>query len=185
MLKLGCTLPNLANIYLQKSIMNKFYSFCESDKDLCEKIREDMTGGPSVIVFTRKAVVDETFGRNSSNVCISVVGIDASQLYPFSMCQDMPTGLYTRWEFDTDMQKFKARHNRSHKFENMVISSTMNKDQNAKLRVFSDLENRKKIDCFTVDGFCDHCKTVLEAMGCYYNFCSRQEGRPSLTDNDI
>ena len=110
MLKLGCTLPNLANICLHKSTNYKFYPFCESDKDLCEKIREDMTGGSS-IVFTRKAVVDETYIRNSSNVCKSIVGIDASQLYPFSMCQDMPTGLYTRWEFDTEMQKFKARHN--------------------------------------------------------------------------
>ena len=45
-----------------------------------------MTDGPS-IVFTQKAVVDKTFLRNSSNVCKSVVGIDASQLYPFSMGQ--------------------------------------------------------------------------------------------------
>ena len=69
-----------------------------------------MTGGPC-IVFTRKAVVDETYIRKSSNVCKSIVGIDASQLYSFTMCQDMPTGLYTRWEFDTEMQKFKASHN--------------------------------------------------------------------------
>ena len=110
MLKLRGTLPNLANICLHKSTNYKFYPFCESDKDLCEKIREEMAGGPS-IVFTRKAVVDKTYIRNSSNVCKSIVGIDASQLYPFSMCQDMPTGLYTRWEFDTEMQKFKARHN--------------------------------------------------------------------------
>ena len=81
MLKLGCTLPNLANIFLHKSTNEKFYPFCESVRDLCEKIREDMTGGPS-IVFTRKAVVDETFIRDSSNVCKSIVGIDASQLYP-------------------------------------------------------------------------------------------------------
>ena len=123
MLKLGCTLPNLANICLHKSTNYKFYPFCESDKDLSEKILrlEDMTGGPS-IVFTRKAVVDETYIRNSSNVCNSIVGIDASQLYPFSMCQNMPTGLYTRWEFDTEMQKFKARHNRTRNFENMVMS---------------------------------------------------------------
>ena len=57
MLNLGCTLPNLANICLHKSTKYKFYPFCESDKDLCEKTREDMTGGPS-IVFTRKAVVE-------------------------------------------------------------------------------------------------------------------------------
>ena len=59
MLKLGCTLPNLANICLHN---HKFYPFFEGDKDLCEKIREDMTGDPS-IVFTRKAVVDQTYIR--------------------------------------------------------------------------------------------------------------------------
>ena len=53
--------------------------FCESDKNLCEKIREDMTVGPS-IVFTRKNVVDETFIRISSailflNVCLVCVSI--------------------------------------------------------------------------------------------------------------
>ena len=95
MLKLGCTLPNLANIYLHKSTDSKIYPFTESDKDLLEKIREDMVSGPS-IVFTRKAVVNETFIRKSSNLCKSIVGIDASQLYPYSMCQPMPTGLYTR-----------------------------------------------------------------------------------------
>ena len=80
-----------------------------------------MTGGPS-FVFTRKAVVDKTFIRTSNNICKAIVGIDASQLYPFAMCQAMPTGLYTRWEFDSDLQKFKARQNKIRKVENMVIS---------------------------------------------------------------
>ena len=52
MLKLGCTLPNLANICLHKPTDRKFYPFIEADKDLHEKIRSEMTGGPS-IVFTR------------------------------------------------------------------------------------------------------------------------------------
>ena len=51
-----------------------------------------MVGAPS-IVFIRKAVVGETFIRNSGNICKSIVGIDASQLYPYSMCQPMPTRL--------------------------------------------------------------------------------------------
>ena len=80
MLKLGCKIPNLANICLHKTTDSKFYPSTESDKDLLEKIREDMVGGPS-IVFTRKAVVDETFIRKSSNLSKSIVGIDASQLY--------------------------------------------------------------------------------------------------------
>ena len=95
MLKLGCTQPNLDNMCLHKSTDSKFYAFTESDKDLFEKIREDLVGGHS-IVSTRKAVVDESFIRKSSNLCKVFVGIDASLLYPYSMCQLMPTGLYTR-----------------------------------------------------------------------------------------
>ena len=121
MLKLGCTLPNSANICLHKSTASKFYPFTESDNDLLEKILEDVVGGPS-IVFTRKAVVDETFIRKSSNLCKSIVGIDASQLYPYSMCEPMPPGLYTRWEYDSETKRFPARQNKSRFFENMVLS---------------------------------------------------------------
>ena len=91
-IKLGCTLPKLAKICLHKSTDYKFYTFFSSDSDLLEKIREDMTGGPSIIL-TRKAVANETFIRKSNNLCKSIIGSDASQLYPYSMCQDMPTGL--------------------------------------------------------------------------------------------
>ena len=77
MLKFGCTLPNLAKICLHKSTTAKFFPFTETDKDLLQKIREDLVGGPS-IVFTRKAVVDDFFIRNSGNICKSIVGIDAS-----------------------------------------------------------------------------------------------------------
>ena len=80
-LKLSCTLPSLANICLHKSTDAKFYPFTEGDKDLLIKIREDAVGGPS-IAFTLKAVVVETFIRKSANICKSVIGIDASQLYP-------------------------------------------------------------------------------------------------------
>ena len=79
MLNFGCTLPNVANICLHKSTNHKFYPFFEGDKDLCEKFREDMTGGPS-IVFTRKPVVNQNYIRKSSNNCKTIVGIDASQL---------------------------------------------------------------------------------------------------------
>ena len=60
MLKLGFTLPNLANICLLKSTSAKFYPFTETEKDFLRKIREVIIGGPS-IVFTHKAVVDENF----------------------------------------------------------------------------------------------------------------------------
>ena len=183
-LKLGCTLPNLANICLHKSTDSKFYPFTESDKVLLEKIREDMVGGPS-IVFTRKAVVGETFMSKSSNLCKSIVGIVASQLYPYSMCQPMPTGLYRRWEYDSETKRFTARQNKSRSFENMVLSYFQQSRPDCKVENNVTTGRQKKIDCFSVDGICYHCNTVFEAMGCYYHYCPCQEARPPLTDTDI
>ena len=57
--KLGCRLPNLPNICLQSSTTASFYQFPEGDKDLIEKMEEDMVGGPSIISM-QKAVVGET-----------------------------------------------------------------------------------------------------------------------------
>ena len=153
MLKLGCTLPNLANICLHKSTGAKFYPIIETDKDLLQRIREDMVGDPS-IVFTRKAVVDETFIRNSRDICKSIVGIDASQLYPYSMCQPMPTGLYTQWEYDTESNRFKHQQNKSRNFENMVMSYFQKQRPDCKIESFYTTGTQKLIDCFEADGFC-------------------------------
>ena len=184
MLKLGCTLPNLANICLHTSTDSKLYPFTESDNVWLEKIREDRVGGPS-IVFTRKAVVDETFIRKSSNLCKLIVGIDASQLYPYSMCQPMPTGLYMRWEYDSETKRFTARQNKSRSFENLVLSYFQQSRPDCKIESNVTTGRQKKIDCFSVDGICYYCNTVFEAMGCYFHYCSCHEARPSLTDNEI
>ena len=77
MLHLGFTLTNLVNNCLHKSTTAKFYPFTESDKGLLKKNREDMVCGLSII-FTQKAVVEGTFVRDSTNLCNSIVGIDAS-----------------------------------------------------------------------------------------------------------
>ena len=184
MLKLGCTLPNLGNICLHKSTSAKFYPFTETDNDLLQKIPKDMVVGPS-IVFTRKAVVDENFIRNLRNICKSIVGIDASQLYLYSMCQSMPTGLYTRWEYDTESIRFKPQQNKSRNFENMVLSYFQRQRPDCKTESFYSTGSQKKVKCFKVDGFCAHCNTVFKAMGCFYHYCPCQEARPSLTEKDI
>ena len=105
MLKLGFILPNFTYICLHKSTNARFYLVTEGDKDLLEKNREDVVGGPT-LVFTPKAVADETLIRKSTNICKSIVGIDASQLFHYSMCQPMPTSLYTRWDTDSETSNF-------------------------------------------------------------------------------
>ena len=184
MLKLGCILPSLANICSHKSTDSKFYPFNGSDKDLLEKICEDMVDRPS-IVFTRKAVVDETLIRKSTNLCKSIVGINASQLYLYSMCQPMPTGLYTRWNYDSESQKFMPQQNKTRSFENMALSYFQQTRPECRIESNVTTGRQKKIDCFSVDGIRNHCNTVFEAMGCYFHYCPCQEARPSLTDNEI
>ena len=147
MLKLG--FPNLANICLHKSTNHKFFPFVESHKDLHDKIREDMTDGPS-IVFTRKAVVDQTYMRNSENICKSIVGIDASQLYPFSMCQEMPTGLYTRWELDANSQNSKLETINLEHLRTWSCLISNNNAQNAQWKAIIQTGNRKRLTVLAV-----------------------------------
>ena len=101
------------------------------------------------------------------------------------MCQEMPTGLYTIWEYDSETERFKARNNRTRNFENMVMSFYQELRPECKFQSFYTTGKQKKIDSFHVDGYWDHCNTVFEAMGCYYHFCSCQETRPSLSEQDF
>ena len=153
MLKLGCTLPNLANICIHKSTDAKFYPSTEGEKDLLEKIREDVVGGPS-IVFTRKSVVDETSIQSSTNICKSSVGMDASQLYRHSMCQPMSTGIYTHWDIDSEISKFTPRQTKTRSFENMFMSFFQRTRPDLKIESFYTTGRQKKIDHLSVDGFC-------------------------------
>ena len=88
------------------STNHKFYPFFEEDTDLYEKIREDMNGGPS-LVFKQKSVVDPTYIHNLSNFRKTIVRIDASQLYSFLMCQEMPIVLCTRCVYESETDRFK------------------------------------------------------------------------------
>ena len=183
-LKLGCTLPNLAIICRYKSTHSKFYPFTESDKDLLEKIREDIVGGPS-IAFAGKAVIDETFIRKSTTLCESIVGINASQLYPYSMCQALPTGLYTRWNYDSESQKSMPRQNKTGSSQSMVFSYFQQTRPECQIESNVKLGRQKQDGCFSADGFCNHCNTVFELMGCFFHYRPCPEARPPLTDNKI
>ena len=97
----------------------------------------------------------------------------------------MPTGLYTRWEYDTESNRFKPQQNKSRNFENIVMSYFQRQWPDCKIESFYTTGTQKNIDCFKVDGFCAHCKTVFEAMGCFCLYCSCQEARLSLTEEEI
>ena len=83
------------NFFLHKSTDYTFYRFVSCDKELLEKLRENLNCGPSSM-FTRETVANEMFIQKSNNSAKSIVGIDASQIYSYYMRQGIPTDLHTK-----------------------------------------------------------------------------------------
>ena len=96
----------------------------------------------------------------------------------------MRTGPYTRWDLDSETSRFIPRQNKTRSFGNIVMSYFQRTRPDCKIESFYTT-GRQKIDCFSADGFCSHCNTVFETMGCFYHLCPCQELRPSLTEEDI
>ena len=67
----------------------------------------------------------------------------------------------------------------------MALASFQNSRPECNIENFYTAGTHRKIDCFSVDGFCSHCNTIFEALGCFYYFCECQEGQLCLTDEDI
>ena len=66
----------------------------------------------------------------------------------------------------------------------MVMSYLQSQRSECKIESYYTTGKQKKIDCFSVDGFCTHCNTVFEAMGCYFHFCPCQEAKASLSEEE-
>ena len=100
------------------------------------------------------------------------------------MCQPMPTGLYGRWDLDSEPSRFTPRQNKTRSFENRVMSYLQRTRPECEIENLFTTGRQKKIDCISVDGFCSHCNTVFEVMGCFYHFCRCQELRASLIEEE-
>ena len=135
--------------------------------------------------YTRKAVVDQTYICNSSFFCKTVVRIDASQIYSFSVCQEIPNGLFTGWEFDSETERFSARSNNKETSITWSCPVLLSRIETRLYKKFLSNGKQNKTDCLHVDGYWDHCKTVFENMGCYYHFSSCQETHSSLSEQDF
>ena len=150
MLKFGCSLPNLANIPLHKSTDGKIYPITEGDEDLLQKIRE-VFGGPS-IVFTRKAVVDETFLRKSTNICKSIVRIDANYIPTRCVNPCQPVFIRVRiWiQKRVDSHLDKTRPSALKTWSYLIFNE---QDLIAKLTAFKLQADKRKLTASALMGF--------------------------------
>ena len=168
MLKLGFTLRNLGNRILRLSSSH-------STRKRFQKLYMRMVDTWSVDSFQKTCKSWKFEKKNSSNTWKTIVGIDAIQLYPFSMMKDMPTGVYTKWELHEDTGLFHPRRSKRNYLECIALKYFQKQDAHCCIQTQSNQKSQKRTGVYLVDGFCSHCNWVFEVLGCYWHFCPFQE----------
>ena len=183
-LKLGCFLPNLANIANTNLLRQNSIPSRKEMKTFWKKFGKMLLLAHLSFLHGKQLLMKLLFENQKTHANL-LLGLTLANYTPYSMCQPMSTGLYTRWDFDSETSRFIPRQNKTRSLENMVMSYFQRTRPECEIESFLTTGRQKKIDCFSVDGFCSHCNTVFEAMGCFYHFCPCKELRPSLTEEDI
>ena len=99
------------------------------------------------------------------------------------MTKEMPTGPYTKCEYNEETEKFHPNRNWRSYFEQQVMDYFQQVHPNCKIQTQFTHKKQKKLGPYLVDGFCNHCNTVFEAMGCFFHFCPCQEEKPLLFED--
>ena len=145
MLKLCCTLLNLAIICLHKSTYKKFYTFCESDRDLCEKIREHMTGGHQLCLREKLLWIKPLSGIHQ---------MSANQLLELMRASFIPIQCFNTYQQDCtqDGSLIPIFKNSRLDITDLAILrtfwsclNTKKTDQKAELRASTHLEIKRKL----------------------------------------
>ena len=164
MLKLGCTFPNLANICLHKSLMKNSTHFAKMVRICAWKLERIWRVDHQLCLREKLLWMKLLSGIHQISANQSLELMPASSI-PIQCQHDytldgslIPICKNSRLDI-TDLEALRT----------WWCLTTKKQDQNAELR-FHTSGNQKKIDCFNVDGYCDHFKTVFEAMRCYYLF---------------
>ena len=96
MFKDGISVPGLTLLYLFNDLPpNTYFTvFNRTNSDLHELVKDNIVGGPAIIVHRyHETGVTKIRGGEP---CRSIVGYDANALYLWALMQEMPTGWYTR-----------------------------------------------------------------------------------------
>ena len=97
----------------------------------------------------------------------------------------MPTGFYTRWDFDSETSRLTPRQNKTCNSELIVMSYFQRTKPECEIESFFTTGRQNKLTALVFMGFFAHCNNVFEAIGCFYHLCPCQEMRPSLIEDNI
>ena len=170
MFKDGISVPGLTLKYLFSYLSPQTYFslFDQANSDLYHLIKDNNTGGPSII-FHRYHEADKTKLREAeegeaAKLCQKIVGYDANALYLWAIMQNMPTGSYTRRLAENE---FKPKS--SIKMAIEWLEWVAHQDRIHIRHQLNNTERRIGDRKLPVDGFNVESQTVYQFQGCYWH----------------
>ena len=170
MFKDGISVPGLTLKYLFLFLDKQTYFslFDKANSDLYHLIRDNNTGGPSII-FHRyheagKTKIRKTEKGQAAKLCQKIVGYDANALYLWAVMQNMPTGSYTRRLAENE---FKPKG--SIKMAIEWLEWVAHKERIHIRHQLNNVEKRVGDRKLPVDGFNPETQTVYQFHGCYWH----------------
>ena len=166
--KIAISTPGIARKMLMESARkeNVYFSVIDSgNKDLFFKIRNNLTGGPSII-FNRHLKVDHTLIRGiKNNFCKTIVGWDAASLYLYCMSLDQPSGIFIRRKQENNFRpEVRDRYYSAYHWMDWLITF-----QNRKIHHLMNTGREKRIGPFLVDGYDSESDVCYEYYGCFFH----------------
>ena len=180
MFKDGVSVPGLTLKYLFSYLSPQtYFSLCDkANSDLYHLIRDNNTGGPSII-FHRyheagKTKIREAEKGQAAKLCEKIVGYDANALYLWALMQNMPTGSYTRRMAENE---FKPKGSIRMAVE--WLEWVAHKEGIYIRHQLNNTEKRIGGRKLPVDGFHAQTQTVYQFHGCYWHGhdCSLNRGK--------
>ena len=166
--KIAISTPGIARKMLIDTAkkQNVYFSIIDSkNQDLFFKIRNNLTGGPSII-FKRYLKVGETLIRGiKHNKCKSIIGWDAASLYLYCMSLDQPSGIFIRRKYENQFHP----EIRDKYFSPFHWMDWMIKFQNKRISHLMNTGKEKRIGPFLVDGYDSETDICYEFYGCWFH----------------
>ncbi|XP_076815041.1 uncharacterized protein LOC143461131 isoform X2 [Clavelina lepadiformis] len=182
MLKDSISIPSITLKYLLSTLERGiFFSLIEKrDADLHRLIRENITGGASII-FTRYHEKGITRIRNQqyqqqAKLCQTVLGLDVNGLYLHALAQPMPTSTYIRYKRDGDSDRFIPKIANFYGRMSYEWLSWEEVTRGCTIRhMFNGTEKRIGDRALPSDGWLASENTIFSFFGCYWHGCCCQE----------
>ena len=173
MLKDAVSLPGLAMEFEMGFLKAQGVHLSTFHTESLDKLfRSNLVGGPA-IVFKRYAEADKSKIRNKPDKPVKkIIGYDANGLYLWALCEPMPVGLYTQWQYSEQDGNSKLKPTFPWRSADEWLAWAGHERGIVLQTRLNNIEKRLGDRQLPVDGYHASSKTVFEFNGCYWHGCS-------------